>query len=474
VQLTYDQALAFWYGCINYEQRPPLPDDLKLEQMRALLTQLRNPQERLRIVHISGSKGKGSTAAMLAAILREAGYRTGLFTSPHLCDVGERIQIDGKPIGHSDLACWMTEIQAVVTRLRQHHVAGISDPSTFSPTFFEIATALGFYHFWLRRVDLAVVEVGLGGRLDSTNVCVPEVSIITSISFDHTRQLGNKLTSIAREKAGIVKPRRPVISGATVPEAREVIEQICRERQAPLRQLGNELHYQYFPGKVTTPASLPLLPHDHRTAPPPHHLATHHPSSVQITTDRRTWPTMELRLLGEHQAANAALVIGCVEELQVQGWNISDKAVKKGLGEVVWPARLEVISRHPLVVLDCAHNVASAQAMVEALDTSFPPGRRHLIFASSNDKDVRGILEVLGPCFSHVYATRYANNPRCVPPEELARLVADLGPTPVTVCSQAIDAWKRACEHARPDDLICITGSVFLAGELRPVITSGL
>jgi dihydrofolate synthase/folylpolyglutamate synthase len=183
---------------------------------------------------------------------------------------------------------------------------------------------------------------------------------------------------------------------------------------------------------------------------------------------------MELRLLGEHQAANAAVVIGCIEELQEQGWKIPDTAVRKGLADVEWPARLEVVSHKPLVVLDCAHNVASAQALALALEDSIPLRRRHLIFASSNDKDVRGIFEVLAPRFSRIYVTRYGNNPRCVAPEDLARLLRELGHTPGIVCPTAVGALHLAREQAAPDDLICITGSVFLAGELRPVFTSVL
>src|SRR6266480_4883167 len=221
--LTYEQALAFWYSLVNFEQRTPQPDDLKLDRMRALLVALGNPHERLRIVHVAGSKGKGSTSAMLASILGRAAYRTGLFTSPHLCRVEERIQVDGRAITAEELTVLLNEIAALVDPSESsdlvHH-------SPLTPTFFEVATALGFLHFVRRRVDAAVVEVGLGGRFDSTNVCRPVVSLITSISFDHTQQLGNRLASIAMEKAGIVKLGRPVVSGATGPEARRVIERI--------------------------------------------------------------------------------------------------------------------------------------------------------------------------------------------------------------------------------------------------------
>src|SRR6266849_5960228 len=213
IGLAYEDALAFWYGRVNFEQLTPEASDLKLDRMRALLGLLGDPHDRLRIVHVAGSKGKGSTSAMLAAILRHANYRTGLFTSPHLCHVEERIQVDGRSISREELSVLIEEIRnRVVTG--PHSLDGL--------TFFEIATAVGFLHFVRRRVETAVIEVGLGGRFDSTNVCKPAVSLISSISVDHTRQLGHRLASIAFEKAGIVKPGRPTISGATAPEPREV------------------------------------------------------------------------------------------------------------------------------------------------------------------------------------------------------------------------------------------------------------
>jgi dihydrofolate synthase/folylpolyglutamate synthase len=318
------------------------------------------------------------------------------------------------------------------------------------PTFFEVATAVGFLHFVRRRVDAAVVEVGLGGRLDSTNVCDPVAALITSISFDHTRQLGNRLASIAAEKAGIVKPRRSAVSGATVPEARAVIERVCRQRGAPLRQLGVDFRYRYEPGEICAQAD--------------------RPARVQVTTLRRRWPLLDLNLLGEHQAANAAVVIACIELLREKGWHVPDEAVAAGLAEVAWPSRLEVIGRRPFVVLDCAHNVASAQALADTLRESFPPGRRLLVFAGSSDKDLAGMFRVLAPHFAHAYLTRYTDNPRGVAAEELAALWEANGGGERTLCRSPAEAWRAAREGAAADDLVCITGSVFLAGELRPLL----
>lgn len=443
--LSPDEARAWWYGLINFEQRTPHAEDLKLEHMRSLLARLGNPHERLRIIHVAGSKGKGSTAAMLASILRQAGYRTGLFTSPHLCRVEERFQVDEQAITTAELTALLDEIR------RSVETEGQSGGVPY--TFFEVATAVGFLHFVRRRVEAAVLEVGLGGRLDSTNVCQPVVSVITSISFDHTHLLGDRLAAIAAEKGGIIKPGQPVISGTTVPEARTVIERISRERRAPLRQLGVDFRYSYAPGRVTA-------------------MQTQR-SCVSVTTQRRRWPQFELNLLGDHQAANAAVAVACVETLQAEGWRLPDAAIAAGLAEVSWPARLEVVSRRPLIVLDCAHNVASALALVRTLHASFPPARRLLIFAGSSDKDLAGMFRVLSPHFAHAFLTRYTDNPRSVPAERLAELLRANGNLPATLFPTPAEAYHAARAAASPDDVIVVTGSVFLAGELRPLLVGG-
>jgi dihydrofolate synthase / folylpolyglutamate synthase len=446
--MTPAEAHQFLSGRINYEQRAARPEDLTLDRIFALLRRLGDPQARLRIVHVAGSKGKGSTSAMIAAVLRAAGLRTGLFTSPHLVRFEERIQVDNVPVAPETLA----ELIAAVRPAVEACDAVAAQPGE-RPTFFEIATALGFLHF-ARATDAAVIEVGLGGRFDSTNVCSPVVSLITSISHDHTQQLGPTLASIAFEKAGIVKPNIPAISGATDPEVRRVIEDVCRERGAPLTQLGVDFAYDYEPGRVTG---------DKAQRP-----------RVRVRTARRTWPWMGLGLLGEHQAANAAVAVACVERLREQGWDLSDAAVASGLANVSWPARLEVVGRRPLIILDCAHNIASARALTETLRTSFPgletARRRLLVFASSSDKDVAGILRELAPLFTHAFLTRYSNSPRSVPPEELGALLRAEGSLPFTLCATPEEALDAARAAAGADDLICVTGSVFLAGELRPTL----
>jgi dihydrofolate synthase / folylpolyglutamate synthase len=429
--MTYDDAIAWWYGLIDYERRAPQPDDLKLEQMRALLGLLGDPHRRLRIIHVAGSKGKGSTSAMLAQVLRSAGYSTGLFTSPHLIAVEERIQTNGQSISHAEITVLLNEVHDALT-------------PNITPTFFEVCTAVGFLHFVRRRVELAVIEVGLGGRFDSTNVVNPLLAIITSISYDHTKILGDTLGQIAFEKAGILKPGRPAVSGVLAPEAMIVIEQIARERRCPFVQLGRDFHATYSHGHVQGGRS-----------------------RVSIRTKTRQWPESELSLLGAHQAANAAVVVASVEELRRQGLNISDDSVVRGLASVNWPARVEVLHRKPIVILDCAHNGASIQALIDTVIESFPAARRLLIFAASSDKDVPGMLRLLAQRFDRILLTRYTHNQRAVPPERLAECLREIGSTPNEVHSSASAAWRSAWAQAKSDDLIVVTGSVFLAGELR-------
>ncbi|MGL4554222.1 MAG: bifunctional folylpolyglutamate synthase/dihydrofolate synthase [Gemmataceae bacterium] len=426
--MTHDEALAYWFSHVNYEQKAPSADDLKLDRMRSLLARLGDPHRYLRVVHVAGSKGKGSVSAMLAAVLHRAGYRVGLFTSPHLTRLEERFQVDGAPISRGELTQVIADVRAAAESGR---------PVT--PTFFEICTAIGLLHFRRRAVTAAVLEVGLGGRLDSTNVCSPAMSVITSISYDHTKVLGDRLASIAREKAGIIKPGRPVVSGVTVPEPRAVIEEVARQRKAPLARLGEEFTFEYRPGAVD------------RDRP-----------KVRVTAGRRAGPWLELNLLGEHQGANAAVVVACVEALRRLGWTVPDAAVAAGLGGVVWQARMEVVRRDPYVVLDCAHNAASALALVRTLEGAFPPGPRTLVFAVSNDKDIAGMFEHLRPAFRRAVFTRYTNNPRAVPPDELIRLWGG---------GEAVEPPAEAVRAALAGGgLVCVTGSVFLAGELRPLL----
>jgi dihydrofolate synthase/folylpolyglutamate synthase len=348
--------------------------------------------------------------------------------------------VDGVPISVPELAARMAEVVPAVRQLD----AGPGPP----PTFFEIGTALGFLHFACRRVDVAVIEVGLGGRFDSTNVCHPLVSVVTSVGLDHTAQLGSTLEAIAYQKAGIIKPRVPVVSGVMMPGPAAVIEQVAREQSAPRYRAGREFFHEYVPG---SPGSY---------------------SWARIRSPLGTTSDYELGLLGEHQAANAALVVATVNCLREAGLTISDPALVRGLREVRWPARVEVVADDPVVVLDSAHNAPSAEALVRTLRESVPvTGQKSVIFAVSSDKPYPEMLRILAGYFDRFYLTRYGNNPRCVAPERLAEVLAAVAPSrAVSIVPTAVEAWTTAWSGASADDLLCVTGSVFLAGELNDVV----
>jgi dihydrofolate synthase/folylpolyglutamate synthase len=445
--MTYDQALAYWFGRVNFERSAPQPGDLKLDRMRALLHRLDDPHEKLRFVHVAGSKGKGSTCAMLESVLRHAGYRTGLFTSPHLEDVRERIQVNRELIPKDELAACMEIVQPPAESL-----AAEGQP----PTFFEVGTAVGFLHFLRQGVDIAIIEVGLGGRFDSTNVITPLVSVITSISLDHTAMLGETVEAIAFEKAGIIKPGVPVVSGVTEPGPRAVIERVANERGAALSQLGFDFNATF--GEVPrSPLAALVQPTKKRMF------------GVLVRTASQEWRLIP-RLRGRHQLMNASVAAAVVEQLQTAGFTIPRAAVYDGIAKVDWPARFEVFDTMPRAVLDCAHNVASVETLVDTLAqyADYLTGPRVLIFAVSNDKDVPGMLRVLAPHFAKFYLTRYGDNPRSVPPEQLAAWLP--AEKERALCATPADAWRAACADATPDTLVVIAGSVFLAGELRPIL----
>jgi dihydrofolate synthase/folylpolyglutamate synthase len=461
-----DAALRFLLDRIDYERMQSLPcfeEAFKLDRMRELLRRLGNPQDILPIVHVAGTKGKGSTAAMLAAVLSAAGYQTGLFSSPHLDRVEERMAIDGCPCSADELVDLVDIVRPTVAdldRAAERRGSAEQGPPELGPTYFELTTAMALMHFVRRKVDVAVLEVGLGGRLDSTNVCRPVVAIITSISFDHTQQLGHTLAAIAAEKAGILKPGVPVVSGVTDEEPREVIRQIARRNGCRLVECGIDFDFAYDPAR-----------HVERAASRGH-VDFRYGADSDNSGRTYHYDRVPLALLGRHQAANAAVAMAALEELRQAGWNIPETAVRTGFAEVVWPARVEVVARRPTVVLDAAHNAASIAALLDVLEESFLVRRRLLIFATTREKDLRGMLGHLLGRFDEVVFTLYLNNPRAVPPQELQALATEISGQRHAICSEPADAWDAVRRLARPDDLICITGSFFIAAEMRRQLAS--
>lgn len=465
-----EAASQFLLNWIDYERTQSMPCSekaMKLDRMRELLRRLGNPQDRMPIIHVAGTKGKGSTAAMIAAILSAAGYRTGLFTSPHLERIEERIAVDGQPCTPDELADLVELVRPEVEAMAR----GVD--ASASPTYFEIITAMALCHFARRGAGAALLEVGLGGRLDSTNVCTPCLSIITSISLDHTKQLGDTLSAIAAEKAGIIKPGVPVLSGVVDDEPREVIGRIARQNDCRLIELGIDFDFRYHPPRHLERE--PSLAQFDYVKPRP---LVAEVVAEQSATNGRGFTTWSLSLPGRHQVANAAIAVAAMDELRRIGWTVPDEAIGRGLAGVVWPARVEVVSRRPAVVLDAAHNTASIAALVQTLDESFSVRQRFLVFAASQEKDLRGMLGELVGRFDRILFTRYLDNPRSVPPEELQSLAAEIGdrvahPTAnVETAATPAEAWAAIHRMATPDDLVCITGSFFLAAEMRRQIVA--
>jgi len=443
----YQWALEFLDGRVDFERFQAMPShqrEFKLDRMRALLDRLGNPQDKLPIIHVAGTKGKGSTSAMIAAVLSAAGYRTGLFTSPHLDRVEQRIAVDGQPCTADEFAALVAAVQPVVEALDQEAATNAS--GDHGPTYFEILTAMALLHFVRRGIQAAVLEVGLGGRLDSTNVCRPMVSVITSISFDHIQQLGDTLDSIAREKAGIIKPGVPVVSGVTTDEPRKAIRQIASDCGCRLVELNQDFHFDYHP---------------------PRHLEKQ-PALGSMDWKKGTQLfSAPLALLGHHQAANAAVAMATLYELNRQGWNISEQAIHQGLAAVRLPARIEIVARRPVVILDSAHNSASIAALMDVLRESFSVKRRLLLFATTREKDYPEMLKLLMAGFDEIVFTQYTTNPRAIPPAELESAAFQLTGRHYPIFTDPSEAWKHLRELATPDGLLCITGSFFLAGEMR-------
>ncbi len=447
----YQDRLDFLYGRLNYEWvgMPRIPAELRLGRMRVLLRRLGDPHLGLRVIHIAGTKGKGSTAAMMAAALTASGLRTGLYCSPHLHRLEERFCIDGRPASPRELVELVDEVRVVVEKLE------LDDPHLLhhrGPTFFEITTAMGLLHFARRQVQAVVLEVGMGGRLDSTNVVHPVLSIITSIAFDHVRQLGGTLGAIATEKAGILKRSRPAVSGVRDAEPRHAIARVAAQRRCRLRELGIDFDFETL---------LPRQP-----------LARPTPCGVHAQTWRTDWSTLELPLLGPHQAHNAVVALAGLDLLaEVEPSLVVDReAVISGFSNLRWPARVEVLGESPWVVIDGAHNVASAQALAATLLTCFPASPRTLVFGTTRDKDLPGQLRALLPLFDTLIATRYVENPRSVLPEDIALAIAAIDGRTARIAQDPAAALDLARRVTGPLALVCVTGSLFLAAETRAIM----
>ena len=431
--MNYQAALSYILSFTDYEKVPAFlyrADNFDLRRMVELLDRLGNPHLTSPAIHIGGTKGKGSTAAMIASALCAAGYRTGLYTSPHLHTFRERITVDGGMISGEEFSALTEKLQPEIDEVNRRHDYG-------EITTFEILTALAFAFFMERQVDFQVLEVGLGGRLDATNVVMPRIAVITSISLDHAEVLGDSLAKIAGEKAGIIKPGALVISAPQPKDVACVIEEVCRHngvslitvgRDVTWRKVKSDLSGQFFEVKGKAGSYKLIIP-----------------------------------LLGEHQLENAAVAVAALEAL-----DIGAKDIARGLAQVQWPGRLEILRHEPLFLADGAHNADSANRLRETIEKYLHFDRLILILGASSDKDIAGIVGELAPMSSLAIVTR-SRHPRALEPASLLEELEKQG-VKGELAESVSSAAERAMEMAGPRDLICATGSLFVAAEAREYI----
>jgi dihydrofolate synthase/folylpolyglutamate synthase len=448
-------ALAYLFSATDYEKMRRVrynADTFSLDRMHRLLAALGDPHRRLRSVHVAGTKGKGSTAAMVHCLATACGLRAGLYTSPHLVDIRERIRVDEATIAPEALAALIHRARPHVDRMRD---AGDA------PTFFEIFTALAFDHFAREAVDLTVAEVGLGGRLDATNVLRPEVAVITAVSLDHTAQLGTTLDAIAAEKAGIVKPGVPAVSQPQPSEADAAIERACRDAGAALVRVGRDVTYAWSPAQ-----------RDGRPG-----------GRLSVRTPGGAYEDLFLPLMGEHQAVNAATALAAVERVPAVAGRLTSDLACEALAGLHWPGRMDYVPGSPAMLLDGAHNRASMERLFEALAAHFPERRMAIVFGAAGDKDVDGMVDVLvrRTAAAAVVFTRTAH-PRAAEPADLAARyarrcgrdaragvqgppAADSDAGRIATADGVADAVRQAGDAVGEDGLVVVCGSLYLVGE---------
>ena len=439
--MNYSQAEDYLNSFVNYEQIPGISyaqPGYDLKHLEELLNRMGNPQLAARTIHIAGTKGKGSVAAMIAQVLSDSGHETGLYTSPHLHTLRERISVDGSLISEADFAAAMAEVKPFIESMK--------NDSTFRQlTYFEALTALAFAYFRKKLVDFQVLEVGLGGRLDATNVAEPVVCIITPVSLDHTQILGNSLEEIAREKAGIIKPGCWVVLSPQPAEAASVINDICWEKKAKVVQAGKDITW-------------------HKTGGDLHHQSL----AIESRTSKYQ---VDIPLLGDFQLENAATAVAALEILTSEGFDISDTDLAQGFGRVKWPGRFHIMQENPLVLVDGAHNVASMRGLISNIKEYFNCRRIFLVFGTSCDKDIAGIINELVALSPQVIVTR-AGHSRAAPLSTLAAEFSRRGIEP-EIIETISEAISRALSIADRKDIVCVTGSLFVVAEALDYFSRG-
>ena len=433
----YDTALDYLYSFVDYSLTKQLrysAEKFNLQRMRDLMILMGNPHQKYPVVHIAGTKGKGSTSVLIAAVLQNAGFKVGLYTSPHLHDYCERIQVNQVPISHVGLVRQVNSIQS--------QVAAVPEITTF-----EITTAIGFQYFAEQKVDIAIVEVGLGGRLDATNVVNPILSVITSLSYDHMNILGDTIEKIAIEKGGIIKKNIPVvIAPQGFPEVKSVLEDIARTNESQIIFVDKEYTY--------TSQS--------------HSLEGQQFSLSRISLSKQKPINYSISLLGYHQIENAATARAALEVITAKGFMITEDNVAEGFRSANWPCRFEIIKKKPLIIVDSAHNVDSAEKLQATVKEYLKNEKVTLIFGASEDKDIRGMFEALFPVVDDIIVTK-SIHPRAFEPENLAEIASQLKRE--VKISQSIEEALELGTGKSANDVVLITGSIFVAAAAKEIIT---
>lgn len=425
--INYKEAIEYIYNLTKYGVK------LGLKNISYLLYLLGNPHNKLKIIHVGGTNGKGSTSSIISSILQSDGYKVGLYTSPHLVDFTERIEINRKPIKRKKVSELFERIKPFIEKVD-------NTPTYSHPTFFEVITSLAFFYFYEEQVDFLVLEVGLGGRLDATNVCEPLISVITHIDYDHMDKLGNSLEEIAREKGGIIKREGIIISSNQYIEAYSEIKKIAEEKNSLIYSIGREINYKIV--KSNTKGVI-----------------------FDLKGIYRNYKNLHISLLGRHQAENAATAIAAIEALKISGVNVSEKSIKAGLEKVKWTGRLEIIQNNPTLILDGAHNPNGVKIVRDTLKEIFSYHRLILVLAIFDDKDYKRMIKILSPNADLIITTK-AKNPRATPPQIIAKEAAQyIAHDKIIVTENISQAINCALSNSKEDDLICITGSLYTVGE---------
>ena len=431
--MNYRQAEEYLNSFVNYENIPGISytsADYSLRHVEELLHRMGSPHLTAKTVHIAGTKGKGSVAAMIAQALKASGYKTGLYTSPHLHSLRERIRVNGGLISEEEFAALMAELKPCIEEMN-------CDPLYRQFTFFEALTVLAFAYFKKRQADFQVLEVGLGGRLDATNVAKPDVCIITPISLDHTEILGDSLEKIAYEKAGIIKLGSLVVLSPQPEEVTSIISDVCYKQGVKLVQVGRDITWRRISGDSY-----------HQSLIVKGEMGDHH---------------LTIPLLGDYQIENAATAVAALEILASLGFDIAAEDIAQGLARVEWPGRFQILNHQPMVLVDGAHNVASMKRLAESIKGYFHYDKIFLIFGTSCDKDIPGIVKELVPLSPRVIVT-YSSHPRAASPSTVATefIRWDIKPK---IAENVPQALSQTLSVANKDDLICVTGSLFLVAE---------